>query len=98
HPRSTRFPYTTLFRSTDPPAPTTWPVENLSTPVSSESAVVVMTFSSVTLSAAIFAGSTCTWRVGCCSFQMATLDTPGTRRMRGRSEEHTSELQSLAYL
>src|SRR5687767_15285287 len=52
-PRSTLFPYTTLFRSRRPPSPTT-PRHGL--------------------------------RPACCSSRP------------GRSEEHTSELQSLAYL
>src|SRR2546425_2260036 len=53
-PRSTLFPYTTLFRS---PAP-----------------------ANTTLTAP------------------ASFCTSSSRRTRGRSEEHTSELQSLAYL
>src|SRR5205823_9754613 len=55
-PRSTLFPYTTLFRSTPPPP--------ASTPIS-----------------------------------MTPLLTPSALQVRkSRSEEHTSELQSLAYL
>src|SRR3989441_9131909 len=56
-PRSTLFPYTTLFRS------------YVSRPRTSSSSARVVSFSS-----------------------------KSTERSRGRSEEHTSELQSLAYL
>src|SRR2546425_2372790 len=63
-PRSTLFPYTTLFRSCDgKPSPSGWP----GTPV----------------------GNT---------YTLLEYVTLGGISMATRSEEHTSELQSLAYL
>src|SRR3712207_8668615 len=68
-PRSTLFPYTTLFRST---------VAGASIPASSR-------------------------MVGAISGAVVMADrrpvpSPGPRTIRGRSEEHTSELQSRQYL
>ncbi len=61
-----------------PPVPMTLPVENLSSPESTASAVVSMTWSRVTPLPAIRAGSTCTFISWRRSFQIATLATPGT--------------------
>src|SRR2546425_8729935 len=66
-PRSTLFPYTTLFRST------------------------------IAITDASFTRSPPPHHPGRGSAG-ALLDLGGTRAERGRSEEHTSELQSLAYL
>src|SRR2546423_10960413 len=68
-PRSTLFPYTTLFRSPSSPAPLT--VGVVSIPFVRSPAIGVLK--------------------GCLT------DRDG-RRPHERSEEHTSELQSLAYL
>src|SRR2546425_9496667 len=72
-PRSTLFPYTTLFRSRAPNE-------------HRNARVRIM-------------------RDGCAAMRAmredpwtTSRDEGGTDRMRGRSEEHTSELQSLAYL
>src|SRR3712207_8033094 len=68
-PRSTLFPYTTLFRSPRPPKSRNWPP---SLPAS---------------------------RRRCPSKrESSTTNGHECTRMRGRSEEHTSELQSRQYL
>src|SRR2546425_5420333 len=79
-PRSTLFPYTTLFRS----------------PFHSASSIPRPATSSL---------SSATWHpaILCAGSLPAFASTPAFRRRAGvlakaRSEEHTSELQSLAYL
>ena len=67
-----------------PPVPMTAPVENLSRPESTASAVASITFSSETCRACILDGSACTVMSWSRSFQMATLATPGTRSSRAR--------------
>src|SRR5687767_15807692 len=64
-PRSTLFPYTTLFRSSDHDTIQRWAARHSAVPATGE----------------------------------ATVSGPATVDVNdGRSEEHTSELQSLAYL
>ena len=65
-----------------PPVPITAPVENLSRPESTASAVASITFSSETCRACILVGSAWTVMSWSRSFQMATLATPGTRSSR----------------
>src|SRR5258705_3070910 len=82
-PRSTLFPYTTLFRSTVDGIPT---IRNVS-----------LTLERGTLSVLLgptLSGKTSIMRL------LAGLDKPATGRVLvdGRSEEHTSELQSLRHL
>src|SRR2546423_9554237 len=72
-PRSTLFPYTTLFRS------------------HSSSERPVLLFSSATHFCTIATP-------GCTSYNEEVLVAEMGRRAKQRSEEHTSELQSLAYL
>src|SRR2546425_6021366 len=78
-PRSTLFPYTTLFRSTwlarDKPL-SFFPTASAARPP------IPLSISSKT-------------RVRCAP---AFFFRPGAGRKKNRSEEHTSELQSLAYL
>src|SRR5205823_11485432 len=84
-PRSTLFPYTTLFRSTSAagrqPEPSTTATSCRSTPVRSANLAAAASASERTASA--------------CSAMGAVLS--GSVVVT-RSEEHTSELQSLAYL
>src|SRR5687767_15332268 len=79
-PRSTLFPYTTLFRSRDcPPGRTSSAVSRPGgSPLSRR-------------------GRTCRARARNCRRRGDGCSTSGTR-LPVRSEEHTSELQSLAYL
>src|SRR2546425_8666060 len=81
-PRSTLFPYTTLFRS----SMTTKADGGASAGSGSLalSAQVAIAISNVTTSASVGTG--------------AALTLTGTLTAHARSEEHTSELQSLAYL
>src|SRR2546425_7600777 len=72
-PRSTLFPYTTLFRSSFHPAP-------------------------ARASAAQKAGAECAPPVVSWPSSSAGSSKSSARTQRNRSEEHTSELQSLAYL
>src|SRR5687767_15407643 len=75
-PRSTLFPYTTLFRS----APS------------------AVCYGRLGLSVQEF-GGLCQWLVNALNLVTGNLDRPGGAMFaRPRSEEHTSELQSLAYL
>src|SRR6266516_5393005 len=62
----------------------TAPVENFSSPESTASAVVCITWSSDTPRACILDGCACTVMSWSRSFQMATLATPGTRSSRAR--------------
>src|SRR2546423_10265382 len=71
-PRSTLFPYTTLFRST-------WPLSDLASA------------SSIPAQGSVTSPSCTTTLV----FSQSMKRSP---YLTGRSEEHTSELQSLAYL
>ncbi len=73
-----------LGASTNPPAPITEPLENLSRPESTESAVASMTVSRETFCSLIFPGFTCTVISCRRSPHNATLATPGTRRIRAR--------------
>src|SRR3712207_7951039 len=82
-PRSTLFPYTTLFRSTVTPPDVS----------------VVKTGGSVT------AGATATFTIvatnngpGAAKITLSDAVPSGTWTVGGRSEEHTSELQSRQYL
>src|SRR5687767_15667604 len=78
-PRSTLFPYTTLFRSSVRPSS--------SGRASNQSPYLMKT--------------TCQSRNVCTASvatAIGTVDDSRTRRTVTRSEEHTSELQSLAYL
>src|SRR5687767_15203114 len=82
-PRSTLFPYTTLFRSRKRPSPAGW---RRSTPV--------VPAPDRTPSAARTRDRSDEWAA-------SASDSPvraASDRPRTRSEEHTSELQSLAYL
>src|SRR2546425_6642476 len=84
-PRSTLFPYTTLFRSRKAPSATstcTWGLKFARSPkVCTNSWIVMRT-------AVNFAsGASVTGRL-----------QEDRRQQKTRSEEHTSELQSLAYL
>src|SRR2546423_14969221 len=93
-PRSTLFPYTTLFRSSPPraarlsnAAPAVDHHQMHRPPSTSTHDPVIMAASSEARNTAVFARS---W---------GSLRRPrGTVAMYWRSEEHTSELQSLAYL
>src|SRR5687767_15187249 len=76
-PRSTLFPYTTLFRSQRAEPGRRWTCS----PSSIETREISATIE-----------STSCVRVWC------DRPTPGPPRRSSRSEEHTSELQSLAYL
>jgi hypothetical protein len=60
------------------------PLENRNNPESTESAVPSITLFRVTCWAASFFGCTCTVISCSRSPQIATLATPGTRRMRAR--------------
>src|SRR6478752_450049 len=64
------------------------PLENRNRPESTESAVASITLSRLTFWAAILFGSTCTVIICSRSPQMATLATPGTRRMRARMVQY----------
>src|SRR2546425_7085284 len=79
-PRSTLFPYTTLFRSTTSPGGTPAPTAR---------------WSSSTPTCRGPAATTCSSRRCRCAEQRRLSLHRGPGR---RSEEHTSELQSLAYL
>src|SRR5205823_12775802 len=84
-PRSTLFPYTTLFRSPPPlcapPAPC--PCCRVPTAPALRGARYAVTRPPPRPAPLRSAGASC---------------PPARRTGRGRSEEHTSELQSLAYL
>src|SRR5687767_15543156 len=83
-PRSTLFPYTTLFRSSDQ-----WRSRG-SRPINTRSRWQIAPPARSPTRQRCRLG-------GCCSFQRPY--SPLAERPRGtRSEEHTSELQSLAYL
>src|SRR3712207_7966799 len=83
-PRSTLFPYTTLFRSLAPDQP----------------------HSNIVRRGRSLGGGEYTGRGSTASWWRATTRRPGPRRSpcwpptrrRGRSEEHTAELQSRQYL
>src|SRR2546425_4538893 len=80
-PRSTLFPYTTLFRSDQRHI-----IEGQSHRQGRLQHVVIVSAST---------------RDACPEFPVGSSSSPPTRRIRrrsNRSEEHTSELQSLAYL
>ena len=70
-----------------PPVPITAPVENLSSPESTEPSVVCITWSSETPLASNFDGSAWTAISWSRSFHIATLATPGTRRSRARIDQ-----------
>ena len=82
--RTFRTPIRWFGVSTAPPVPITAPVENRSSPESTASEVVCITWSSETPAVCIFDGSA--WTAMRCrrSFQIATLATPGTRSSRAR--------------
>src|SRR2546425_6609161 len=82
-PRSTLFPYTTLFRSHKKDA--------FLQGVTPRSQAPESTF----LLCSTFLSASFRNRLG---LLMPGPGDPGTDRRQGRSEEHTSELQSLAYL
>src|SRR2546425_8353391 len=75
-PRSTLFPYTTLFRSAAPPSSLESDFYGLITKVVTQE----------------FGGAPAL------PFQSTWLTDSAQLRLHNRSEEHTSELQSLAYL
>src|SRR3712207_9234813 len=93
-PRSTLFPYTTLFRSHDSPSPegTTWPC-TVST-LSDSSTPWGSTRPHFGCSQGI--ASSC--RHSTPSASIARAHNEESDRTRKRSEEHTSELQSRQYL
>src|SRR5687767_15399029 len=74
-PRSTLFPYTTLFRS----------LGEMALLVHGSRSATIVAFSNAVL-----------WQIERRAFEAALKR--GDRWAVGRSEEHTSELQSLAYL
>src|SRR2546425_6768936 len=84
-PRSTLFPYTTLFRSTWSRATGLYSSAPARLP-----AVPALT-GNARVSLAAFPN--CRRRQG-----LLTIELPSYEVVGGRSEEHTSELQSLAYL
>src|SRR5687767_15698925 len=81
-PRSTLFPYTTLFRSLDREVKA-WERADSTTPV----------VPALHLIAVVAQGS-----AGRDGLYRARMGDSLIERVYGRSEEHTSELQSLAYL
>src|SRR5687767_15670334 len=84
-PRSTLFPYTTLFRSQERPHPQKI-AESL------KGRVVIVTGGATGLGRAV----ALEFAQAGCGVGFNYVEMPG--REVGRSEEHTSELQSLAYL
>src|SRR3712207_8681158 len=82
-PRSTLFPYTTLFRSMRPMIPATGP-NDIAASCGSALVIAATTFSA--------SGSTRAPHAG------RVFSTQSTRDHASRSEEHTSELQSRQYL
>src|SRR2546425_7724330 len=82
-PRSTLFPYTTLFRSREPPFRKGFPMTASSIPMPRLPSAAVAA-AAVWFGLAVLAGEPDSGR--------------GDRGAGERSEEHTSELQSLAYL
>src|SRR2546423_8694332 len=88
-PRSTLFPYTTLFRSPDS-------LRGWGRPDVAASAVFPTGVTPLTPAGPVLAAITpyFSWSVD----GPPPFATPITYRLRLRSEEHTSELQSLAYL
>ena len=82
--RTFRTPIRWFGVSTAPPVPITAPVENRSSPESTASEVVCITWSSETPAVCIFDGTACTAMRCRRSFQIATLATPGTRSSRAR--------------
>src|SRR2546425_8921018 len=129
-PRSTLFPYTTLFRSTTITPDFSWSLDNPPPPgttvtyrlrVARDSALASLVVDTATDTAGyalrrpLKPGRPLFWRVDASSATtgvvgpitvpawaaLATLSAPGgvnTADDQPRSEEHTSELQSLAYL
>src|SRR3712207_6954674 len=87
-PRSTLFPYTTLFRSKRGPPPIVRAIpatQRDPTPTPAECGSP--------------ARSATTWRATRCDVCSPSCLCPAARRLRHhRSEEHTSELQSRQYL
>src|SRR5947209_17386613 len=81
-PRSTLFPYTTLFRSRPPPSMAS------AIPNPSQSVLVMKPLAELTTSRRERA-------FGSCCGSSITRSSPPCKR---RSEEHTSELQSRQYL
>src|SRR5205823_14609484 len=89
-PRSTLFPYTTLFRSSDRPSPTR------SASVPGGCAIAHLQVPLATAHAPRNWGNSTRQRS--MSTRTSRLLTNGMTIPARRSEEHTSELQSLAYL
>src|SRR3712207_7890813 len=79
-PRSTLFPYTTLFRSTR------------GTSMTEQQPAQPLDLGELR---AALAGERAPWQM---AYTSMTALTEGERRLRLRSEEHTSELQSRQYL